>query len=253
MGRTRELWHGGSVHGLRVTALELPARFGEPERALADVEALLARGPETDLALLPEASVTGYVSTSLDADLRRFAEPLSGPTAAHLARIARARGIHLVGPLVLKEDGGTFNAMVAFAPDGGIACVYRKRHPWYVETWATPGTGPLGAFEIAGARVAIAICFDVHFLADESAADLHAADVLLFASAWVEKEDSRPETLASLARTFDLGIVNANWGPGLPRVHGQGGSRIVGRDGAALSIATPGEGPKRIDATLQRR
>ena len=69
--------------------------------------------------------------------------------------------------------------------------------------------------------------------------------MLLFPSAWVEKPDSRGTLLAGLARRFDVAIVNANWGIGTPRVPGQGGSRIVGRDGEVLALA---EHAGRLDA-----
>jgi 5-aminopentanamidase len=234
---------------LRVAAFELPARWAAQARALADVDALLARGPETDLVLLPEACLTGYVSPEMDADLRPFAEPLDGPTATALSALAKAHRTHLVGPLVLREGKRLYNAMLAVAPDGARVAVYRKRHPWYVETWATPGDLPLATFDVEGATLAMAICFDVHFLEEESARELGAADVLLFASAWVEREDSRPALLAGLARRFDLAVVNANWGHGEPRMWGQGGSRIVDRRGDPLAVAQ-GEGPQRVDARL---
>ncbi len=234
---------------LRVAAFELPARWGEPERALADVEALFARGPRADVVLLPELALTGYVSPELKADLGPVAEALDGPTATALADLARAHATHLVGPLVLREGDATFNALVAFDPGGARVATYRKRHPWYVETWATPGELPLATFAVAGRTLALAICFDLHFLADESARELEAADALFFASAWVEREDSRQEHFAALATRFDLAIVNANWGRGAPRVWGQGGSRVVGARGEVLALAK-GDGPQRVDAVL---
>jgi 5-aminopentanamidase len=239
----------GRSRPLRVTALELPARFGDPAHVLAEADALLARGP-TDVALLPEASLTGYVSADLDADLTRFAEPIDGPSAARLAALARAHATHLVGPLVLREDERVYNAMVAFDPEGRRLAVYRKRHPWYPETWATPGTEPLARFRAHGAAFAIAVCFDLHFLERESTAELGGADVLLFPSAWVEAPDSRPHHLARLARAFGVAIVNANWGIGEPAIKGQGGSRIVGSDGGLLVAASRARTPQRIDAEI---
>lgn len=237
---------------VRVTALELPARWGEPDRARGDVRTLLSGGPETDLVLLPEACLTGYVDDALGADLSRFAEPLDGPTVASLGVIAREHRVHLVGPLVLREGAELFNAMVALDPNGDVVASYRKRHPWYVETWATPGALPIATFPVRGVVFAVAICFDVHFLEEESARELEAADVLLFPSAWVEREDSRPEIFARIARRFGVAIVNANWGAGAPRMWGQGGSRIVGPGGELLAEAA-GEGPRRVDARVSAR
>src|SRR5262249_4731408 len=89
----------------------------------------------------------------------------------------------------------------------------------------------------------IAICFDVHFLADEAADALSTSDVLLFPSAWVDEragEDARGPIFAELTRRFGVAIVNANWAPSIPRLPGQGGSRIVGRDGRPLAVSHGG-------------
>ena len=102
---------------LRVTVLELPATWGDPAAALRRVDAELEGGAATDLVLLPEASLTGYVSADGDFDLARFAEPIDGPTARALADIARRLAVALVAPLVLAESSGPYNAMVAFGPD----------------------------------------------------------------------------------------------------------------------------------------
>jgi predicted amidohydrolase len=106
--------------------------------------------------------------------------------------------------------------------------------------------------------VTVAVCFDVQFVADDAADELRVADVLLFPSAWVERPDSLGVLLPALATRFDVAVVNANWGPGTPRVPGQGGSRIVDRRGAtvALAEASAGGGAEagsravRIDAAL---
>jgi predicted amidohydrolase len=87
--------------------------------------------------------------------------------------------------------------------------------------------------------VTIAVCFDVHFLADDAAHALDAADLLLFPSAWVEEEDSRPSMLPALARRHRIAVANANWGPGLVRIAGQGGSSILDASGGVLSTVTP--------------
>lgn len=232
---------------MRVTVLELAATWGEPQRVLDHVDAALHAGPSTDLVLLPEASLTGYVGPGRDFDLARFAEEPTGPTARRCAAIAATRGIHLVAPLVLRERAAIYNAMACFAPDGELAFVYRKRHPWLPETWATPGDAPHPVVELHGHRVTIAICYDLHFLADDAAAELEAADLLLFASAWVERPDSRPARLAAVARAFGLHVANANWAPGVIRVPGQGGSCVIDPRGRVLAVA-PEAG--RIDLEL---
>ena len=224
---------------LRVTVLELPATWGDPRAALATVTSELERGPATDLVLLPEASLTGYVSAAGTFDLAPFAEPLDGPTARAVAALARRHRVHLVAPLVLAEEGRHYNAMVAFDRDGERVFTYRKRHPWFPETWASAGEQAAPVVDIEGMRVTVAVCFDVHFLAEDATEALDAADLLLFPSAWVEEEDSRPAMLAELARRHRIAIANANWGPGVVRIAGQGGSSIVGAGGDVLAFTSP--------------
>ena len=137
------------VRRVRVTLLELPARWNAVDRALAEVEVALA-GCTSDLVLLPEASLTGYLSPDGDADLTRFAEPIEGPTSRACAALAATHAVHLVAPLILREGDALFNAMVCHAPDGTRPFIYRKRHPWIPEEWATPGREPLPVVEIAG-------------------------------------------------------------------------------------------------------
>jgi predicted amidohydrolase len=214
---------------VRVAVLELPARWGDAARSFDDVEARLARGPEADLVLLPELALTGYVSPAGDFDVTPFAEPLDGATAERLRALAQQHRLHLVGPLVELDGPRRYNAVVGFAPDGSRFLHYRKRHPWLPERWAAPGRLAHPLVEIGGLRVTIAICYDIHFLAAEAQRQLEAADLLLFPSAWVEvDDDSRPALFAGLRRRFGVAIANANWGPGEPRVPGQGSSTLAG-------------------------
>ncbi len=235
---------------MRLAVLELPARWGTPDAALDDVDARLAAGPPTELVLLPEAALHGYVSADGDFDAARFAEPLDGPTATRCAALARQHGTHLVASLVLAEGHAIYNAMIAFAPTGDVAFVYRKRHPWMPETWATPGANSHPIVTIAGRRVTIAVCYDYWFVGLEMNRELVAADVLLFPSAWVEAVDTRVARLQTLARCYGLTIANANWAPGVARVPGQGGSCIIAPAGDVIArAATAG----RIDATVPPR
>lgn len=223
---------------MRVTALEIPARFDHVRENLELTDALLSRAP-TDLALLPEASLTGYVSEQGDFDLTRFAEPKDGPTARALAALAKKHATHLVGPLIERSGNCVYNTMIGFDPDGAEFIHYEKRHPWYPETWATPGEGPHPEIRIGALAISVAICFDIHF------AEWPSVDLLLFPSAWVEEEEGSRVALLTKVGT---NVVNANWGVGVPRVPGQGDSMIVGASGKILARGAP-----RIDAEISAR
>jgi predicted amidohydrolase len=225
------------VSALRIAALELPATAGDPVRALAVAAAQLARGAPADVVLLPEQSLVGYVAADGDFDLTRHAEDLDGPVARACAALAIAQRTHLIAPLVLRDRRAVFNAMACFDPRGGCAFVYRKRHPWLPETWATAGSAPLPLLALGDHVLTLAICYDLHFLEAESAAELAAADVLLFPSAWVEEPDHRLARCTALAARAGVHIVNENWAPGIVRVPGQGGSFAVSPGGVVTRVS----------------
>lgn len=204
-------------------ALEIPARFDHVTENLALVDALLSN-VRADIVLLPEASLTGYVSSAGDFDLTRFAEPRAGATSNALAALAKKHRTHLVGPLIERDGKYVYNAMIGFDANGVEMIHYRKRHPWFPETWATPGDAPHPIARIGGLSVTLAICFDIHF------GEIPAADVVLFASAWVDERDDDGVREALLAK-LGTHVVNANWGAGEPRVPGQGNSCILHASG----------------------
>lgn len=224
---------------MKAAAIELPHRFGKVMDQLALTDELLGQARASfDLALLPECALTGYVSEAQDFDLSAFAEALDGPTAQALAGLAKKHGVALAGPLIERDGARLFNACVVFDAKGRRIAHYRKRNPWMPETWATPGDLPNPVFTVARTRCTIAICFDVHFLARDAAGALAEADVLLFPSAWVDDgpDDARAVQLPEVARDFEVGVVNANWGLGTPRIRGQGGSQLIGVDGDVLRV-----------------
>ncbi len=218
---------------MRVTVLELPARPGAVDAQLKRVDSELARRAPGDLVLLGEASLTGYLPGPV-----ALAEPRGGKTEQRLEALSKQHRTYVVGPLIERDGERVYNAMTA----PGLFH-YRKVNPWYVETWATPGDAPAPVVTLAGLRVTVCICFDIHFL------ERVDADVLLFPSAWVDDGgDARATLLPEVARRFSVAVVNANWGVGSPRVKGQGGSMVVSRTGEVLARCD--EKTRRLDVEL---
>ena len=235
---------------MRATALQLPARFGVAHEQLAFAEALLEAGPRTDLVLLPEAALTGYVSPRGNFDLKRFAEPIDGPTRAALVHLAQRFDCLVVGPVIERAELELFNSLIAVTPRGKTLLHYRKHHPWMPEKWATPGPGPSEVIRWRGHTLTAAICFDVHTLSAEAGPMLDAADLLLFPSAWVDDDegDSRPGLLTAIAAQHRVAVLNANWGPGKPLLNGQGGSMFLDQKGQVQARLKAKTG--RLDVTL---
>jgi len=233
---------GMAARALKVGILELPAVFGQVARMLALVEQCLARGAgRFDVLVLPEASITGYLAvtpqgvdeTRSPADYAEDSVGTEQPQLRELRRMARKHGVALVAPHIERANGAVYNTQIALDADGALVHRYRKRHPWYPETWATPGAEPFPVFDWLGVPSSLAICFDAHFLADEAGDALRRAQALFFSSAWVDDGavDLRDALLSSVAQEQAIWVVNANWGPGEIRVRGQGGSRVLSPTG----------------------
>lgn len=239
---------------LRVAAVELPARHGRGDAQLASLDAALGElpGGGPTLVVLPELALTGYVSARGDFDVSRFGEPVDGPLLARVAALCAGRGVSVLASWVERDGARCFNAAALLDERGAPLLRYRKRHPWYPETWATPGDLGTPTVSLHGFRVAVAVCFDVHFLSGDAGPTLDASDVLLFPSAWVDEpgDDARSEILPALAARHGCAVVNANWGPGAPRVAGQGGSMVVAGGGEVLARAPAAAGVHAVVATL---
>lgn len=223
---------------LHIGIAQLPAWFGDIAGQLEYLTHLL-HGRRVDLVLLPELGLTGYVTSVMTFDLAALAEPADGPTMDACARLARHYRTALAVPLLESvASGQLYNSLLLFNAHGERIGHWRKRHPWYPETWATPGDLGTPLVQLNDITLCAAICFDIHFVGKEAAAELDAADLLLFPSAWVERPDSRPQHLAALAREHRVAIANANWGLGTPAIYGQGHSMILNTTGTVVA-STP--------------
>lgn len=242
---------------MRVVAVELPARHGDPDGQLRALDRALASLPPggATLAVLPELALTGYVSARGDFDVSRYAEALDGPLLRRVAAVAVARQVALLASWVERDGARCFNSAALIDESGATALHYRKRHPWYPEAWASAGDLGTPVATLHGRRVAVAVCFDVHFVSGDAGDVLDDVDALLFPSAWVDEEegDARGEILPALAARHGCAVVNANWGRGAPRVPGQGGSRVVLGDGVTAVRAPEREGVGVVVASLPAR
>ena len=102
---------------------------------------------------------------------------------------------------------------------------------------------------IAGITLTFGICYDLHFLPEDASDELEQADLLVFTSAWVDDEATRLPQLSALATRFRIAIANANWGPGVVAIPGQGDSAIFDANGGILARARTNE--SRADALVR--
>ncbi|CAM5277008.1 MULTISPECIES: carbon-nitrogen hydrolase family protein [Streptomyces] len=131
-----------------------------------DVEHLLARFPQTRLAVYPELHLCGVDGPpSSTGQLQEAAEPLDGPRSRQLAELAGDLGIWLVPGTVCErgERGELFNTAPVYSPEGRLVASYRKIFPWRPHEPYDPGDRFVVADLPGTGRIGISICYDAWF------------------------------------------------------------------------------------------
>ncbi len=135
---------------LRVRFKALQENFRRLEKALLRLHAF-----RPDLICLPECTLTGYLWDGVD--VRRFAEPIPGPTTERMAQLARHHRAYLCFGLIEREGPSFYNTAVLLDPTGQPVLVHRKieEHPPYAQGKT------VAAVDTAIGRLGILICGDL--------------------------------------------------------------------------------------------
>jgi len=187
-----------------------------------------------ELVVLPETASTGFTTGCSAEQLWDLVSEVPGPVTQALQAAARATGAHLVwgtyerGP----ERGVVHNSSVLITPDGEVAAVYRKTHPFCTELrsrggWVTPGDR-VAVVQTDLGRIGMAICFDGDFPELWRIQAVQGAEVMARPSALLRSADIAEMT--SRARAYDnhVYVVAANaTGTDPAGVHYFGNSHIV--------------------------
>jgi len=169
-----------------------------------------------ELVVLPETVSTGYTPGIGPEELWDLVTEIPGALTEPLRDAARRLGVHIVlgtyerGP----ERGVVFNSAALVGPDGAIAGVYRKTHPFCTELrsrggWVTPGDEAV-VVETDLGRVGLVICFDGDYPELARIEAVLGAEVIVRPSALLRSADIWE--LTNRARAYDnhVFVVGAN-------------------------------------------
>ena len=222
----------------------------ENRAALDEVAADLVDG--TDLVVLPEAFARDFGEAG--SDLAPYAEPLDGPFAGHLRKLAGSTGVAwLAGMFETAEDPARpLNTLVL--ADGDHEVSYRKIHLYDSFGYEESRTISAGAIEpasteVRGFPVGLMTCYDLRFPELARALVVAGAEALVVPAAWVAGE-RKVEHWRTLLRA--RAIENTVWvvGVGQPGPRYTGHSMVVSPEGDVVVEA--GTEPAVLDAVLDR-
>ena len=211
---------------VKVAAVQFDPKIGQSQQNLHRVLSLLGKAAASgvDLAVFPEASISGYVFDSLE-EAFSVAEPVPGPASLALEGRCAKLGIHAIVGLLEREGNRIYNSAIVCGPNGLIGH-YRKAHLPYlgVDRFAIPGNTPLRVFQTAAGKVGVMICYDQRFPEAARCLTLEGADMIALPTNWPRGAESAPEyILRTRALENRVFLIGAN------RVGKERGAEFIGR------------------------
>ena len=183
---------------VRVAACQIEPLLGEVDRNLERIEraALEAAHAGVQLAVLPEAAVTGYVYASLEEALPA-ARRASAVAADRLSELAQRHRMTIICGSLEAEGDEVYNVAYILAADGR-RFQYRKTHLPYlgIDRFATPGPDAPKVYELDGLRVGVLICYDLRFPEAARVCGLDGADLIALPTNWPATAAYHPEIFA---------------------------------------------------------
>ena len=204
-----------------------------------------------DLVVLPEAFARDFGPPG--SDVSAFAEPVDGPFATEVDKVAAERGTTVVAGMFEpgEDPGRPFNTLVV---RGTAEAAYRKIHLYdsfgYRESdRLTPGPLEPVVVEVGGFVLGLMTCYDLRFPEMARALVDRGAEVLVLPAAWVAgpRKVDHWRTLVR-ARAIENTVFVVAAGQPAPRYSGH--SLVVDPLGDVLAEA--GDGPETVTATLDR-
>jgi deaminated glutathione amidase len=237
-------------HDVLRVALVQEASALEPEANRARLAASTPR--EADLVVWPEAFARDFGEAG--SDVSAYAEPVTGPFATELGRVADDVGAVLVGGQFERgpDRDRPFNTLVVRGR--GASAAYRKIHLYdsfgYRESdRLTAGDPAPVVVTVDGWAVGLMTCYDLRFPEMARLLVDAGAEVLVVPAAWVAgpRKVDHWRTLLRARAIENTVFVAAAGQPG-PRYTGH--STVVDPMGDVLAEA--GDGPEVVRAELRR-
>jgi len=227
------------------TAGDVSANVAVAERLVREAAAAGAR-----LIALPET----WVFKGRRAGILAGAEPLDGPSNAVMGGLAAEHGVFILAGSHYEPSarpGRVHNTSVLFAPDGGIAAVYRKIHLFDAVSGTTVYresdellagddmvTARIETSEGVAVTLGLSICYDLRFPELYRALAARGAEVLLVPSAFTHVTGAAHWEVLLRARAIENGcfvVAPDQTGFHLPDRRCYGHSMVVDPWGTVLA------------------
>ncbi|UCD56597.1 MAG: nitrilase [Candidatus Hydrogenedentota bacterium] len=174
---------------LRVAAVVMRSRFGETQSNLRRMEHFVREAArcDADVVCFPEMGITGY---ALKEEIRKFAEPVPGPSTREVQRMADENGIVIIAGLAERTDGDMVAITQTVVCPNGDMGLYRKLHLSLGEQALFQAGCEIPVFRIGGTTFGMELCYDAHFPELSTLLALKGAELLFMPHASPPPESS---------------------------------------------------------------
>lgn len=216
-------------------------------KVVAAVEAL---ADSSDLIVLPECALTGYMLTADEAG--GVAESIPGQVTKVLTTLARERNVMLIAGMLERRGSALHNIALLCDRDGEVY-VYRKSHlpRMGVDRWCVPGSDGFYPFKTTLGKLGIEICYDFRFPEPSRLLALRGSELLVLIAAWPVTATDYPEFINRCRAAENRVAVVAAACAGEERgTRYLGRSQIIRADGSV--VAEAGSDPTVLTASLSK-
>lgn len=174
---------------MKIASVQCDVVFGEPDTNAANLVAKLRElaGVGVELAIFPEAFLTGYVVDSAE-QARQIAIPVEHDCFGVIADAVRETYVSVVFGFIGESGGELFNGAMVMAPKRR-PYLYKKSHlpELGVDKFVKPGR-ELGVIEIPGRdgpiKLGVLVCYDCRFPEPCRVLALEGADLIALPTNW---------------------------------------------------------------------
>lgn len=224
---------------MRVALYQCPPLPLDVAGNLQRLQNIAMEASDADLLVLPEMYLSGY-NIGPEA-VGALAEAQDGPSAEHIAAIARAAGTAIVyGYAERAEDGQIYNAIQLIDAQGQRLCNYRKTHLFgdLDRSMFSAGADQFPLVELNGWKLGFLICYDIEFPENARRLALGGAELILVPTANMRPYEFVAEvTVRSRAFENQCYVAYANYCGNEDEIHYCGLSSIAAPDGTLSAQA----------------
>lgn len=245
---------------MRIACVQTDVVFADPQanaaRAAAALRELKPQG--VDLAVFPEAFLTGYCYETLDVALSK-AVPIEYDSQFRVRNVTGVvrtlmdacaeTGIHAVVGTLATDGAVLQNAALLFCPDGTVYKYFKSHLPFLgADRFVVPGWD-LTVFETDLGRIGMLVCYDIRVPEAARVLALSGADLIVLPTNWPEGAELSPAHVAP-TRALENRVFVATCN----RVGVEGGVRFIGQSGiydeVGRELAKAGDGEQVIVADV---